>query len=80
MPAFSHTASAYQSVTVEENLKSSLIGKLDMMIAAVGLVHNLPILTCDNDLRGFKDCRRLLLRIIQTKLFEFLVKHYCSLF
>ena len=45
------TASAYQSVTVEENLKSNLIGKLDMMIAAVGLAHNLPILTCDNDFK-----------------------------
>lgn len=44
---------AYESARVEKKLaqKGKLIGKMDILIAAICLVHNLPLVTCDNDFK-----------------------------
>ena len=45
---------AYKSVFVEESLnkKGKPIGKLDCFIAAICLVHNLPLISCDKDFKN----------------------------
>lgn len=42
---------AYQSIQIEEVLKQKgrMIGKLDIFIAAICMVHKLPLLTTDKD-------------------------------
>ncbi|HLC81386.1 MAG TPA: type II toxin-antitoxin system VapC family toxin [Candidatus Nanoarchaeia archaeon] len=48
---------ARKSILVEQKLerKGRLIGKLDILIAATCLVHNLPLLTLDRDFREVAD-------------------------
>ncbi|MBS3139579.1 type II toxin-antitoxin system VapC family toxin [Candidatus Woesearchaeota archaeon] len=50
---------ARKSILVEQKLerKGRLIGKLDILIAATCLVHNLPLLTLDRDFREVQDLR-----------------------
>lgn len=47
---------AFKSVIVEQELKKSgkLIGKLDIFIASICLVHNIAILTTDKDFKNVK--------------------------
>lgn len=44
---------ALKSAEIENDLwsKGKMIGKLDIFIASTALVHELPLLTCDNDFK-----------------------------
>ncbi|MBI4016130.1 MAG: PIN domain-containing protein [Candidatus Aenigmarchaeota archaeon] len=58
--AFDETA-AFKSIEIENSLKKNgkLIGKLDMMIAAICIVHGLPLLTTDNDFKNVSSLKVL---------------------
>lgn len=53
---------AHKSVEVEQFLrkKGKLVGKLDIFIAAIGLVHNLSLLTTDEGFKNVQDLKVIL--------------------
>lgn len=52
----------YKSIVIEEQLtkRGKLIGKLDIFIASICLVHDLKLLTADNDFKNIEELKSIL--------------------